>query len=251
MAQAYPSLDMHASILEFYEQAAATTSDSQLEPSLRIAHPPLHLMYLIFFSPSLGNMARLSGALALFKTAFDRAMARSRSTYSATDLRPFNSFLMDICNCLWRGRGFNATDNNALACMASRATIASYHRYLQDLGEDLAANDIFGLSYGPTLSMRSIQYVRAIEDDADATALAQGKLGLSKRHAGPVTQGSLKKLRDDRGLQLTWAEYRVQVLHGLEEDGFGGVGALMKNVMKVLQKAPVPSQASQSSMASA
>lgn len=242
--QAYPRLDSHASVLEFYEQAASTTSDPTLEPSLRIAHPPAHLVYLIFFSPSLGNISRLTGVLAKYKTAFDTAMSRSRQAYSATDLRPFNGFLMDICNCIWRGRAFNASDTNALACMASRVTIARFHRYIQDLGQDLAINAVFGLSYSPVLSLRSITYIRAMEDEADADALARGRRGLSTRHAGPLTQSSLQRLGAARGLQLTWPEYRVQVLHGLEEEGFGGVGALMKNVMKVLQNTPVSSQAS-------
>ncbi|KAH6689011.1 Mis6 domain-containing protein [Plectosphaerella plurivora] len=242
LVHAFPSQRVHAAVLEFYEQAAATTTDPFLEPSLRIAHPPAELVYSLFFSSSLVNVSRLSGVLARYKTAFETAMVRDRSAYTNKDLRQFNGFLMDLCNCLWRGRAFNATDRNALACTASPAVISRYQRYVDSLNDDLHLHWLFGFSFSPVLCSRSIAYVRLLEDEADAEALSAGRRGLSTRHAGPVTQSSLQRLAAARGLQLAWAEYRVHVLHGLDGEGLVGIGALMRNVMKGLQGGPLSSQ---------
>jgi centromere protein I len=244
LVHAFPSQRVHAGVLEFYEQAAATTTDPALEPFLRIAHPPAELVYSLFFASSLVNVSRLSGVLARYKTAFEAAMVRDRSAYTNKDLRQFNGFLMDLCNCLWRGRAFNATDRNALACTASPAVVSRYQRYVDSLNDDLHLHWLFGFSFSPALCLRSISYVRRLEDEADAEALSAGRRGLSTRHAGPVTQSSLQRLAAARGLQLSWAEYRVHVLQGLDGEGFVGIGALMRNVMKGLQGTPVSSQAS-------
>ncbi|KAM0278134.1 hypothetical protein ACHAQH_005332 [Verticillium albo-atrum] len=232
LIQACPSIATNSAILDFYEQVAATTSHPFLQPHLRIAIPPPPLVYLIFFSPSLGNVSRLAGVLALYKTAFDAAMARSKTAYTSADLRTFNSFLMDLCNCLWRGRAFNSTDTNALGCLAPRAATARYQRYAEDLGSDLALPQLFGLSHSPLLSLQSIACVRALEDEAFR---GDGGVMIATRHAGPVTQASLQRLAAARGLPLKWAEYRLQVLKHLERRGFVGILEFMKNILKVLQ----------------
>ncbi|KAM0328515.1 hypothetical protein ACHAQA_004922 [Verticillium albo-atrum] len=248
LIQSSPSIATNAAILDFYEQVAATTAHPSLEPHLRIAIPPAPLVYLIFFSSSLGNVSRLTGILALYKTAFDSAMARSKTAYTAADLRAFNSFLMDLCNCLWRGRAFNTTDTNALGCLASRAATARFQRYAEDLGSDLTLPLLFGLSHSPLLSLQSIACVRALEDEAFR---GDGGVMIATRHAGPVTQASLQRLAAARGLPLKWAEYRLQVLKHLERQGFVGILEFMKNILKVLQNTGnTSSQGSQGSRVS-
>ncbi|RNJ52752.1 hypothetical protein D7B24_002930 [Verticillium nonalfalfae] len=248
LIQACPSTATNGAVLDFYEQVAATTSHPTLQPHLRIAIPSPALVYLVFFSPSLGNVSRLTGVLARYKTAFDAAMARSKTAYTSADLRTFNSFLMDLCNCLWRGRAFNATDTNALGCLAPRAATSRYQRYAEDLGSDLALPLLFGLSHSPLLSLQSISCVRALEDEAFR---GDGGVMIATRHAGPVTQASLQRLAAARGLPLKWAEYRLQVLRHLEREGFVGVMDFMKNILKVLQgTGNASSQGSQGSRAS-
>ncbi|CRK46475.1 hypothetical protein BN1723_007083 [Verticillium longisporum] len=248
LIQACPSTATNGAVLDFYEQVAATTSHPALQPHLRIAIPSPALVYLVFFSPSLGNVSRLTGVLARYKTAFDAAMARSKTAYTSADLRTFNSFLMDLCNCLWRGRAFNATDTNALGCLAPRAATSRFQRYAEDVGSDLALPLLFGLSHSPLLSLQSISCVRALEDEAFR---GDGGVMIATRHAGPVTQASLQRLAAARGLPLKWAEYRLQVLRHLEREGFVGVMDFMKNILKVLQgTGNAASQGSQGSRAS-
>ncbi|KAK1599418.1 Mis6-domain-containing protein [Colletotrichum navitas] len=231
LVQASPSVAVHGSVLDLYEQAAASISDPTLQPLLRIANPPAQLIYLLFFSHSLANVSRLCAVLATYKKGFETAMSRRQPTiYAPSYVNHFNGFLMDICNCLWRGKAFNDGDKNALGCLNARSVTLRLQRYVEDLGMDLALPTLFGFSYSPLLSFQAIECVRELEDREQAA----NEDAISTRHAGPVTANSLARLAEARGLRITWSEYRIIVLRALESKGLSGIPALMKNTMKVL-----------------
>lgn len=54
------------------------------------------------------------------------------------------------------------------------------------------------------------------------------------RHAGPVSQKSLARLREEGRVKVGWAEYRMGVLRWLAARGVRGVGELMGVTMKQL-----------------
>ncbi|KZL81610.1 mis6 domain-containing protein, partial [Colletotrichum incanum] len=231
LVQASPSVAVHGGVLDLYEQAAASISDPTLQPLLRIANPPAQLIYLLFFSHSLANVSRLCAVLATYKKGFETAMSRRQpTTYAPSYVNHFNGFLMDICNCLWRGKAFNDGDKNALGCLNARPVTLRLQRYVEDLGMDLALPTLFGFSYSPLLSFQAIECIRELEDREQAA----DDDAISARHAGPVTANSLARLAEARGLRITWSEYRIIVLRALESKGLGGIPALMKNTMKVL-----------------
>ena len=64
---------------------------------------------------------------------------------------------------------------------------------------------------------------------------------ISVRHAGPVTQRSLRQLATEDGLEITWAQYRLHVLTRLQERGVTGIGELMHSTLKTLMPAPASS----------
>ncbi|KAJ0160283.1 Centromere protein I [Colletotrichum tanaceti] len=231
LVQASPSVAVHSGVLDLYEQGAASISDPILQPLLRIANPPAELVYLVFFSHSLANVSRLCTVLATYKKGFELAMARRHPTmYAPNYVNHFNGFLMDICNCLWRGKAFNDGDKNALGCLNARSVTLRLQRYVEDLAMDLMLPTLFGFSYSPVLSFQAIECIRELED----SEVAADENALSTRHAGPVTANSLARLAEARGLRISWSEYRVIVLRALESKGLGGIPALMKNTMKVL-----------------
>ncbi|KAI3551127.1 hypothetical protein CABS01_11405 [Colletotrichum abscissum] len=231
VVQASPSAAVHGGVLDLYEQAAASISDPTLQPLLRIANPPAQLIYLLFFSHSLANVSRLCTVLAIYKKGFEMAMSRRQpTTYAPSYVNHFNGYLMDICNCLWRGKAFNDGDKNALGCLSAGPVTQRLRRYVEDLGMDLALPTLFGFSYSPLLSLQAIECIRELED----RELAANEDAISTRHAGPVTSNSLARLADARGLRITWSEYRIIVLRALESKGLGGIPSLMKNTMKVL-----------------
>lgn len=241
LTQTNPSLTTHLSIISFLEANAALLADARLSQNIRISIPPATLIYTLFFSPSLAVLSRLCTILSLYKQVFQTAMATkvssrpgapavNSSTYDAGYVNRFNGFLMDICNCVWRMRAFTDADPNAAACLVPRRRARAFESYLDSLDADLPLPSLFGLSHSPVLSLQAVLTLRDLEDEA----LAGGE-ALEMRHPGPVTQGSLVRLREGGGLGLSWQDYRISVLQRLEELGFSGVPDLMRNTMKILR----------------
>lgn len=230
------SVSTYSKILDFYEVNAYLISHPALTSKVRIAIPPAQLVYTLYFSPNLTIIARICNILALYKRAFEVAMAPGTgSTISGNQSYPkeyvnrFNGFLMDICNCLWRSRAFYTADVNALGCLLPEQTMGTLSPYISKLEPSLSLNSLFSISYSSAICYLAITYVRELEDQAEDE--------IDVRHAGPVTQVSLKKLGNDGGISVSWQEYRLGVLRYLEGKGFLGVGELMYNTMKHLMTA--------------
>jgi centromere protein I len=149
-------------------------------------------------------------------------------SYPKEYVNHFNGFLMDICNCIWRSRAFNTSDINALGCLLPTSIVNSLTKYVSNLDPSISLTTLFSLSMSPLFALLAISYVRELEDK---------KEDIEIRHAGPVTQASLKQLEKDGGLRLSWADYRLGVLRYLENKGVTGVGELMYNTMKHLMTA--------------
>jgi centromere protein I len=229
--QSSQSVTTLSTVLTFYESIASIISHPYLKDTVRIIIPPTELIYALHFTPSLTILSRLCGILALYKRAFEIAMGPkapidNAQSYPKDYVNHFNRFLMDICNCIWRSRAFNTTDMYALGCGLHPDITPVLDKYLRSLGTDLTLVSLFSLSFSPAFCLLSISYVRDLEDAAEEE--------IEVRHAGPVTQQSLKQLERDGGLKHNWADYRLGVLHYMENRGVAGVGGLMYNTMKNL-----------------
>jgi centromere protein I len=149
----------------------------------------------------------------------------------------FNGFLMDICNCVWRLRAFNKADTNALGCLLPPPLLPLLTTYVAKLDTGLALPSLFSLSHSSVLCNLSIAYVRELEDKEVVEASEGATSPIKIRHAGPVTQHTIKQLGKDGGLKLSWTNYRLGVLRYLEGKGVMGVGELMHNTLKQLMTA--------------
>ncbi|EMR83782.1 putative mis6 domain-containing protein [Botrytis cinerea BcDW1] len=230
------SVSTHSNILDFYEANAFLISHPAITSKVRIAIPPPQLVYTLFFSSNLSIISRICNILALYKKSLEMATAsRTGSTVLGNQSYPkeyvnrFNGFLMDICNCLWRSRAFLTEDVNALGCLLPEQTMGVLAAYIGKLEKSLSLNSLFSISSSPATCHLAITYVRELEDQAEDK--------IDVRHAGPVTQISLKKLKDNGGLSVSWQDYRLAVLSYLERKGFPGAGELMYNTMKHLMAA--------------
>jgi centromere protein I len=230
--QTSASAAMQCAILGFYEQAALLASKAPFLEHARIVVPPSPLVYMLFFGSDPGTISRLSGILARYKEGFQAVMARSRTGYSIDYINGFNGFLMDICNCLWRGRAFNAKDANAHGCLAVGAVVDELAAYAKEAGSGVAFGSMFTLSASPALGLLATDHLRALEE----AEMEQGTGDLEVRHGGPVSKASLAKLAKEGGLNLSWDDFRLGVLGHLEDHGMGGVGELMSNTMTTLMK---------------
>ncbi|KAK6065727.1 Mis6 domain-containing protein [Seiridium cupressi] len=232
--QTSSNVSTHSLVLDFYEVIAYMVSNPKLNKRVRIEIPPSTAVYILHFSSSPTTISRLCGLLSLYKEGFQTAMATSRTAYAAEYVNEFNGFLMDICNCLWRSRAFNAKDANAHACLIPESISGTFATYVSDLGKGSNLTSLFTLSASPTLGLLATSYLRELED----VEMEQGSAGLDTRHAGPVSKASLTALGRNGGVSLTWDEYRLGVLGYLGQQGMEGVGRLMHNTMTTLKKKP-------------
>lgn len=225
-----------SAILSFYESVTATLLDPSLKASIRILTPPSQLVYTLQFSSSLATLSRLCATLASYKLAFEAAMLQKAGAaqdsvvqnYPKDYLNHFNGFLMDVCNCLWRGKALHTGDPNALGCLIDSKVAAALTSYVATM-DAMTLPSLFSFSTSPTLCLLAISYVRELEDSREHD--------IEKRHAGPVSQASLRQLEVDGGFKLSWQDYRLGVLQYLENAGVPGIGSLMYNTMKHLMAA--------------
>ncbi|KAK6834959.1 hypothetical protein PG987_009653 [Apiospora arundinis] len=231
----------HSAVLDFYEEASRIASNPQLLRHAPIVIPPSPLVYLLHFSASPATVSRLCGVLARYKAGFQAAMAGSSSrgnnkmadTYSVEYINEFNGFLMDVCNCLWRSRAFNARDANAHGCLMAPGLVEDLAAYVRGFNLNVALPSLFTLSASPAFGALATAHLRDLEE------VEQGLNGdLDVRHAGPVTKSTLARLARDGGVNLSWDDYRLGVLGHLEDHGMNGVAELMNNTMTTLMKRP-------------
>ncbi|KAH7393204.1 Mis6-domain-containing protein [Cadophora sp. MPI-SDFR-AT-0126] len=231
------TVSAYSTILDFYETSAALVTHPSLKPVVRITIPPAEVIYSLLFTTSLSTVSRLCAILALYKKAFELAMAprpanssiQNQPSYPKDYVNHFNGYLMDVCNCFWRSRAFNTSDPNALGCLLPPDVTQVLGQYVASLDTNLSLPSLFSFSYSPVFSSLAIAYVRDLEDSSEDQ--------IDRRHAGPVTQNSLKLLEKDGGLRLPWADYKLGVLTYMENQGAVGVGELMYNTMKHLMTA--------------
>ncbi|KAK8017449.1 hypothetical protein PG993_013775 [Apiospora rasikravindrae] len=233
---AIPDLVTHVNklALTVLQTAGAASNDSK---SSAIA---THSAVLDFYdeAASPATVSRLCGVLARYKAGFQTAMAgnmaskKMSDTYSVDYVNEFNGFLMDVCNCLWRSRAFNAKDANAHGCLLSAGVVEDLAAYVRGFNLNVALPAMFTLSASPAFGALATAHLRDVEE------VEQGLGDLDVRHAGPVTKSTLAKLARDGGVNLSWDDYRLGVLGHLEDHGMSGVAELMNCTMTTLMKRP-------------
>ena len=229
-----PTISTFSSILSYLEVLSYAISHAPTTPGIHITTPDTQTIYLLLFlHPSLSTLSRLCSTLAIYKHAFVATMTPTPTNpsphkYPPPYLNHFNGFLMDTCNLLYRSRAFNKTDTNALGCLLPPSLPLPLQHYLEP--QDLTLTTLFSLSHHSSLCALSIAAFRDLED----TAEEKEEGSVSVRHAGPVGQRSLMVLKGEGGLEVGWAEYRLEVLRWLGERGVGGIGELMGCTMKQL-----------------
>ncbi|KAK3377995.1 Mis6-domain-containing protein [Podospora didyma] len=236
LTQNSPSAATHLTILDFYECTTILVSQPSLLQYVEITIPSALIVYRLQFGQSLVVLSRLYGILAQYKKAWEAVMApsslRQLLLRERQQITAFNGWLMDLCNCIWRGRAFGTSDLNAQGCRIPPSLEPVLDAYVREVDSELSLGTIFDLSHSPLMCLQSISFVRELED----AEVDRSPDELRTRHAGPVTHASLVQLADRGGLELSWQEYRLGVLRHLESNGFKGIPDLMYNTMKNLMK---------------
>ncbi|KAF7158028.1 hypothetical protein CNMCM5623_002540 [Aspergillus felis] len=243
-----PHKPVALSVLEFYCVLADLFSYASVNGQIRLTIPLAPTVYTLVFTPILSSISIISSVLASYKMSFETSLTSeilqvpnsTDSLYPTELVGQFNGYVMDVCNLIWRNRGLNGDDPNALGCLLPAATTTALTQYTRELNE--ASRDrkreasfffnlssIFSLSYHVALCNMSAGCFAGIEEENN---IAEGKPRLRK----PVTQKALGALEKDGGVKLTWQEYRVRMLDWLDATGSRGIGNLMRSTMKALRK---------------
>ncbi|KAB8269879.1 Mis6 domain protein [Aspergillus minisclerotigenes] len=236
------------SVTEFYCVLAELFSHSNLNGNIRIAIPLAPTVYTLIFTPINSIISIMGSVLASYKSAFEASLTSQvlQTPGSAESLYPtqlvgqFNGYIMDICNLIWRNRGLNGEDPNALGCLIPAPTIAALAQYVRDATDSTRErkreaaftynlSSIFSLSHNVALCNMSAACFADIEEESD---LSENQPRLKR----PVTQKALSALEKEGGIKVAWQEYRVRMLDWLEATGSIGIGSLMRSTMKALRK---------------
>lgn len=236
LLQTSPTEQTFQRILDFYDRAAFIYSKIHLFRTLHVTIPPELVVYTLQFSPSLATVSRLCTILTAYKQAcavyMSNAAKKLGPAYDKQQVNMFNGFLMDICNCFWRGKAFAKSDAHARGCMVSDEIIAALKSYVSSLTDsgsgDMELGALFTMSYSPLLCLQGMEHIRRLEDEEDED------FELRARHAGPVTQKSLGQIARKGGLELVWQDYRLGLLKHLEDKEWRGISELMYSTMRNL-----------------
>ncbi|PGH00683.1 centromere protein I [Blastomyces parvus] len=237
------------SVLQFYTDLAGLYNHASTNANIRITIPQPQVIYILAFTQTLSHMSTLCSVLAAYKHSFEASLtsATLQSTgspdqpYSTEVVSRFNGYVIDICNLLWRNRGLNSDDPNALGCIVPAITVNELSKYMQTLNERPGSaggekhryqlSSVFSLSQNVGFCNVSSACFREIEEILADTQ----RKSLSVRLTRPVTQRALAALDKEGGIMINWQEYRLKMLEWLDEMGAEGVGNLMRSTMKALR----------------
>ncbi|KAF9402909.1 hypothetical protein BGX21_008102 [Mortierella sp. AD011] len=237
-------------VLSFFDLASSLTKTYKLP--LVVVIPDSFIVYRCFLSDSGMSISRLCGILYQYKQAFEAfeleqqlqydllvqsQMSSQEMTsdgqapsvpkpvdipgYSREYVILFNSFVMDVCNLLWRNRAFNKTDKNAQGFLVDSHTIAQTKQICVDGG--LSINNMFSVTHSSVMSGYSARFLKSLEDQQNIPA--------DKRLIAPASVPALKDMVARGGLNITFEDYRVQYLDYLEQKGFDGVTQFLFDCM--------------------
>lgn len=240
------------SVVDFYSTLAEIFSHASTDANIRLTIPLSPTIYTLVFTPMSSVLSITSSVLASYKSSFEASLTSqvlqnaghgTENLYPTHFIGQFNGYVMDICNLVWRNRGLNNEDPNALGCLIPPATTTMLTQYIKQSNEiarerkrDVAFHytlaSIFSLSHHVALCNLSAACFADVEEENGITEAAEGKPRLRK----PVTQKALSMLEKGGGVKISWQEYRVRMLDWLDTAGNQGIGDLMRSTMKALRK---------------
>ncbi|EGC49792.1 Mis6 domain-containing protein [Histoplasma capsulatum var. duboisii H88] len=243
-----PKISGTLAVLRFYTDLAELFHHASTNGNIRIVVPQPQLIYMLTFTPTLSHLSTICSVLAMFKQSFETSLKSPtlqsngslEQSYPTEVVSRFNGYVIDICNLLWRNRGLNSDDPNALGCIIPALTVNKLSQYMQALNERPSGggeehkyqiSSVFSLSQNVAFCNVSSACFRGIEESIVDTL---GK-SLSVTLTRPVTQKALAALHKDGGIRINWQEYRLRMLEWLDGIGAEGVGNLMRSTMKALR----------------
>ncbi|KAF9911910.1 hypothetical protein EC991_001814 [Linnemannia zychae] len=247
-------------VLSFFDFASNLTKKNSIPIAVII--PEAAVIYRCFLSDSAMAISRICGIVYQYKLAYeafeeeqqlqyellvqsqlasqggdDEAMTTLPEPlevpgYTREYVVQFNSFVMDICNFLWRNRAFNKVDKNAKGFQMDQETIAHTKQVCADSG--LSMNNMLSVTHSMAFSGFSARFLKSLEE--------RDEVPLEKQLMAPASAKALKDMSANGGLNLTFDDYRIQYLDHLEEKGFEGISRFLFDCITNLLQRKLQSQ---------
>ncbi|KAG0355950.1 hypothetical protein BGZ54_000905 [Gamsiella multidivaricata] len=250
-------------ILSFFDLASTLTGTYKVP--LAVVVPDSTIVYRCFLSDSGMSISRICGIVYQYKQAFEAFEQEQELQYEllvqsqlsqqgATGDGPgkqaelpepilvpgysreyvilFNSFVMDICNFLWRNRAFNKTDKNSRGFLIDQGTIGHTKQACMEGG--LSMSNMFSLTHSIAFSGYSARFLRSLEDRENVPE--------EKYLRAPASSPALKDMMAKGGLDMTFDDYRLQYLEHLEKRGFEGISQFLFDCITNLLQRKLQSQ---------
>lgn len=215
------SLVITSAILTFYEQLSTLSKPHHIP----IILPPVSLIYLLNLSPNTSVFSRINGIIASYRHTFSAHPVPIHKHYPEEMTMSFNSIMRDFYNLTWLSRGLVAEPPKCVGLLCEPALRDDLQDYLAELDQEYNINVALNITHNPLLASLSLAAWLEVEnEEIDKEGYDPEAI---QRHAGPVGQISLEKLRARGGVHVEWEAYRVRVLKWLEERGLGGPKAFM------------------------
>lgn len=242
LLQNSPSITTQSVVLSLYEQALDLARDAVTGQYIRAELPPPIIINQLLFSNSVAILSRTCAyifhAHQMIKKVMgqgrastgDNAIVVGRASYPKAYVERLNSHVADCCNLLWRWKAFS-TSRGASGVSIPLETVEALERYVKGVDKTFMLASIASFSYSPILCRISINRMRQLEDREIAK-----NPDIETRHPGPVTQAGLTRLASGGGIKLDWDTYQAGVVEALEQQGFTGIGELLRGVLASLKK---------------
>ncbi|KAI9102736.1 hypothetical protein DFS34DRAFT_408319 [Phlyctochytrium arcticum] len=205
---------MNAS-LRFYESVSTIFLNSAAP---QVPLPCTALLNRLFFGSSGMSLSRITSVVADYKELYETfgnigTINGLEADAHLRDLDQLNSYIMDICDFVWRNKAF--INNHPLSKSFGMSRLAS-----EALVKDAANNHVeicrlYNLAFAPSLLSFAAEYA---------------KLGLAIDHA-PVTAKVISSLPDPT---MHYQDWRVYLLEFLKERGFTGFYYFMFSSLRSL-----------------
>lgn len=189
-----------------------------------VMSPPLTYIYYFVNDPL--AISLLCGRLNFAKVILQEAIS-NENTIKLTALH--NSYVVDICNSIWRNKAFDTSKKaDGTSFGLDFEFINSLMIRVPIFDRNSSFSLLFNINHSPSFASRSANIVRLLEDmDSEC----------STRHAGPLTQSSVKELLHDpesKWLKTDYETTRVDILRILDKAGYVGLADLLFSHLKSL-----------------
>ncbi|KAI8356664.1 Mis6-domain-containing protein [Blakeslea trispora] len=208
--------------LSFFELVASISRQDDI-PDIII--PAATFVHRNFFSTTAMAVSRMCGIIHQYKVAFeenDHKAVDWKSKHTQEYLEHFNTFMMDMCNSLWRNLGLCKTKEQTQAFSFSEKHIEQILELCQEKQVD--PQRVLSITHSGGFVSLSKRFMEMIEKDEK----------VNKHHNKPITTYYLQELAQEGGVSIGYMDYRVEFLNHLTEMGLKGIPDLLYACMSSL-----------------